>query len=402
MRKALAILIAVMSITAVTDTAAAEIITPADQCKTPGKVSVSTSLRQPLIDESQDLSGALTGFPDPFPFKLGDYFYLFHSVIDFRNARMYRTKTFASNDLTRFPLSFDFGKVRGVRQIWGFKPYRHTDGSYHAYGSVHYGHYKTEVVHFVPQDGEVWTTSRPIQKWRLNRVLVGKQELGDRIAYDGYVLRDDDDKLFLIDNETIDGRNYIVARRMLDPDTLDPAFPRRILLGPENYRSEDLPWDLRITEGTFLKKIQGKYVLIYSVGFYGDASYKIGAAFSDSLIPPERTWYKKVLIDDAGNVWGNSATAGKEVKYLLQAEHEDWPNYVGQFVNGPGIGSLVTLGSGEQLLIFAARRAGHVDRNGLDRYAWKVPVIFDFLNEDMSNWITIDWDGNEKEKCRSN
>jgi len=25
---------------------------------------------------------------------------------------------------------------------------------------------------------------------------------------------------------------------MLDPGTLDPAFPRRILLGPEEYRSE--------------------------------------------------------------------------------------------------------------------------------------------------------------------
>ncbi len=362
------------------------------------EVCAEMSLREPLIGEGDDVWGALTGFPDPFPFGWGDHFYLCHSVIDFRNGRMYRTKTFDRNDLTRFSLSFDFGKVRGVRQIWGFKPYRHNDGSYHAYGSVHYGRYKTEVVHFVPQDGEVWTAKRPIQKWRLNRVLVGEQESGDRVAYDGCVLRDEEDTPFLIVNETLDGRNYITARRMLDPATVDSAFGRRILLGPEEYRSEDLPWKLRLTEGTFLEKIEGKYVLIYSVGFYGDGSYKVGAAFCDTLIPPEGAWYKKVLIDDPDNVWGNPGTGGKEVKYLLQTEQEDWPNYAGRFVNGPGIGSLVTLESGEHLLIFAARRAGHVDRKGQGRYAWKVPVIFDFLNEDMSNWITIDWGGNEKEK----
>ena len=368
----------------------------------PGKVSARASLREPLVGEAEDLPGAMTGFPDPFPLRWGDHFYLCHSVIDLDNARMYRTKTFDRNDLTRFPLSFDFGKVRHVRQIWGFKPYRHTDGTYHAYGSVHYGRYKTEVVHFVPQEGEAWTANRPIQKWRLDRILVGKQQLGGRLAYDGYVLRDDEDTLFLIVNETIDRRNYITARRMLDPHTLDPAFERRILLGPENYRSEDLPWNLRLTEGTFIEKIQGKYVLIYSVGFYGDGSYKVGAAFSDTLIPPERAWYKKVLIPDPNNVWGNSATEGKEVKYLLQTEHEDWPNYAGRFVNGPGIGSLVTLESGEHLLIFAARRAGEVDRTGQGRYAWKAPVVFDFLNKDMSNWITIDFGGDKKEQSDVN
>lgn len=88
--------------------------------------------------------------------------------------------------------------------------------------------------------------------------------------------------------------------------------PRRVLLGPENYRSEDLPWDLRLTEGSFLERIQGKYVLIYSVGLCGDRSYKTGAAFSDTLIPPEDAWYKKVLITDPNNVWGNSAIGGKE------------------------------------------------------------------------------------------
>lgn len=150
-----------------------------------------------------------------------------------------------------------------------------------------------------------------------------------------------------------------------------------------------LPWNLRLVEGTFLEKIQGKYVLIYSVGFYGDGSYKIGAAFSDTLIPRKGTWYKKVLIDDPNNVWGNSAAGGKEVKYLLQTEHENWPNYAGAFVNGPGIGNLVNVGSGKYLLIFAARRAGRVDRNGLGRYAWKVPVLIDFHEQDMSNWITV-------------
>jgi hypothetical protein len=50
---------------------------------------------------------------------------------------------------------------------------------------------------------------------------------------------------------------------MITPDTVDPEFTRRILLGPDEYRSEDLAWWLRLTEGTFVDKIQGQYVLAW-------------------------------------------------------------------------------------------------------------------------------------------
>ena len=85
--------------------------------KTPREVSAHVSLQEPLIGETEDLPDTLTGFPDPFPFRRGGDYYLCHSVIDLDNARMYRTKTFARDDLRRYPLSFDFGNVRHVRQI---------------------------------------------------------------------------------------------------------------------------------------------------------------------------------------------------------------------------------------------------------------------------------------------
>lgn len=110
---------------------------------------------------------------------------------------MYKTKTFEPGDLGRFNLSFDFNVTPGVGQVWGFKPYVHTDGSFHAYGSVHYGHFKTEVVHFVPAKGEVWTEERPIQKWRVSKILVNEKERGDKLAYDGFCIRDEEQTLYL-------------------------------------------------------------------------------------------------------------------------------------------------------------------------------------------------------------
>jgi hypothetical protein len=119
---------------------------------------------------------------------------------------------------------------------------------------------------------------------------------------------------------------------------------------------------LRIVEGTFIQRIQSKYVLVYSVGFYSNASYKAGVAYSDTLIPRPGNRYQKALLAD-----------GSEVQYLLQTHRRNQPDYVGDFVNGPGIGSIVILGD-RYYLLFAARRPGHETAAGEGRYAWLVPL----------------------------
>lgn len=96
-----------------------------------------------------------------------------------------------------------------------------------------------------------------------------------------------------------------------------------------------------------------------------------------------------VLILDPDDVWGNGKNTNVEVKYLLQSQKKEWPNYAGRFVSGPGIGSIVKLPDG-YCLIFAARRAGSDAQHGHERYAWKVPVEIDISDQKPPDtWMRV-------------
>ncbi|MEM2423936.1 MAG: family 43 glycosylhydrolase [Candidatus Bathyarchaeia archaeon] len=339
---------------------------------------------EPFIDES--LAGR-DGLPDPFVFEDGQYYYIFGT-----SALFFRTRTFSKGDLKAFSLDLDFAEESGrVGEFWRFIVYRHVDGTYHGYATLHYGDFKTVIAHFAPQPGQIWTEENPITKWRLDKILIGDVDRG-WFAYDCNVLRDENGDLYLIynagyPNETLGVDIHIKAWRMLDPSTLDPNFTPRPILSPEGYRSEDRnPGYIQIVESVIIQKIQGKYVLLYSVGDFDDYNYKIGVAFSDSLIPPPGETYRKIIVPDPENVWGN-VNKGGEILYLLQTENENWPNYVGEYMNGPGIGNIVKLDN-QYFLIFHARRHGKTRLNGMGRYVWKIPLKIKISNEiPMCEWI---------------
>ncbi len=325
-------------------------------------------------------------FADPGILHQPPHFYVFGT-----NSKFFRTQTFDPGSLEWYPLELDFGaEKKGVFDVWAFRVYRHTDGSYHGYGAVHYAFFRTVIGHFVPQPGEQWTEEQPIRKWRLDNILVGNIKTGN-FAYDPDIVRDDNGDLYLIyssgsPNEVTLVDIHIKARKLLDPATLDPSFEPRAILSPEGYRSEDRnPGFVQILEGACIRKFQGKWVLFYSAGDFAQPNYKLGVAYSDRLIPPPGETYRKVLIPDPKNLWKNEDKA-QEVCYLLQSEKADWPNYVGREVCGPGIGRPIALPQGDVLLFH-----GHpYDPNGKptgDRVLWRLPIRIDISpSKPMRDW----------------
>lgn len=348
-----------------------------------------------LIGERWDAEGFETGFPDPYILKVGDYYYIAATITDMPRGRIYRTPDLRAESVEEFKLTFDFGDYGEVAQIWGFVPYQHSDGSWHGYGTLNFQRMgvQLEVAHFVPAPGEAWTDEAPIQHWVYNSTLVGDGRANWN-AYESKIVRDDDGSLYLIYNETLDNNIHVMALRLLDPATPDPDFERQIILSPEGYASETVPdaGDFQLTEGTWINKIGSRWVLLYSAGHCCiENRYKLGMAFSETLIPVRGEKYKKILIDDPTDVWGNGENkGGKEILYLLQAEEPDWPNYCGAVVDGPGLGNIVAMPGGD-VLTFHGRRAGHDFFYGEGRYVWTLPVTVN-ISDDVppSEWIEPD------------
>ncbi|NIA13844.1 MAG: hypothetical protein GWP08_07160, partial [Nitrospiraceae bacterium] len=263
-------------------------------------------------------------------------------------------------------------------------------GNYHGYATLHYGYFKTIVAHFVPADGENWTEEKPIGRWRFEKVLAGDLDRGD-YAYESNVVVDEDGTLyFLYDaghpREAIGVDIHIKAHKMLDPANLDPDFAVRPILSPEGYRSEDRnhPGSSQIVEGTFIQRVQGKYVLLYSVGDYLWPNYKLGVAYSDTLIPKQGATYQKPRFEDPENLWGNSGGQGDEIAYLMQSQSAEWPNFAGNELDGPGIGCLVHTDAGHRL-VFHARKRGENERR-----IWTIPVNVQIGGGRPSNqWMTV-------------
>ncbi len=321
--------------------------------------------------------------PDPFISRDASNWYITGT-----KRYLLQGKSLTRDALKQVGMRLDLGPR--ARQMWSFSLYKHTDGSYHAYPSLNYGNWKTEVAHLVPADGEKWTDGHPITRWRLDKVMVGDSKHG-RGAYDGKVIRDIDGTLYIIyvQSEPGDRNSCIWAQRMLNPGTLDPSFAPRILIRPEGYPSEDRnPGYIQLMEGANFTRIAGKWVMCYSVGDFALDNYKLAVAFSDTLIPPEGKYYRKVLTPDPKNLWGNPRP-GKEDKYLLQSQKPDWPNYCRKLVAGPGVGSIVNV-DGKYRLVFHGwmPETDNAKRKGAQRYMWMIPLEVNLSSKTpMDQWI---------------
>lgn len=336
----------------------------------------------PVLDEP---------LPDPHVFHDGDAYYIFGTGTHFFHGDALEPAA-----MTRDELELDFAEEGGPFQIWAFKPYVHIDGSYHAYVTIHYGFFITVVAHFVPQEGEVWQPGEPIRRWRFNRILAGDKSGDGPMAYDPYVQRDADGDLYLFYCHS-DGRHTdvrIVAQRMLDPETPDPDFEPRLILEPEGYRSEDRnPGYIQLVEAANLAAFDGTYLLLYSVGDFAlhagqPSNYKIGVAFADQLIPPPGETYRKTVIPDPDNVWGNEDKTD-EVWYLLQSQKPEWPNYCAEWVQGPGVASIVEIDDAPWL-VFHGYEPGLDSIGPNDRRVWKAPLDVRIdRNRPQHEWVRV-------------
>ena len=337
----------------------------------------------------EDCPGA-SGFADPYVFKEGEAWYMTSTYP--ANAPMYMFSTTDFVGKKRYALNVDLNESllqnhfndSGLiaDSIWGLVPYRHTDDKWHAYGTIHVGYFRTFVCHFSPAGNTTW----PITDWKLDKVLVGSPS---NSAYESKVYSDASGMYLLYVDQLDDGNNHVVAQRMLDPENLDASFTPRPILSPEGLASEyrNPPGGMQICEGQNISRLStpkgSKYVMLYSVGDFAQYNYKLGVAYSDTLIPPSGQQYAKPKQSDPKNVWHNP-TSEKEVVYLLQTEVESWPNYCRNPLKGPGLGNLVEYRGGHYLLFHS--RDPDPDLKGDGRWVWIAPVTVNF-RKSMPLWI---------------
>ena len=215
--------------------------------------------------------------------------------------------------------------------------------------------------------------------WVADSVLVGSFQTPARANYDGKYF-EDAGRLYLVYSKRLSGPNEpahdgIVAQLLQSPAVTD-ATPPVPLLGPDTvnngFNSElffvDRPnSQFKLIETGNITRIGNKYVMAYSTGDYQEADYKAGLAYSDTFLPVDGGSYKRVLAEDPAGVWGQPGH--DEVVYLLQAEKENWPNYVRAQVLAPGVPSVVQDKGGAYYLYFAAYMPGdapHVEGSTTD------------------------------------
>ena len=316
----------------------------------------------------------LAHLPDPYVFRFQDQWFLFGTG---KLPSFYYGDRLEANALKREKLELVFPDptAKPAKGIWGFIPYRHTDGSWHGYATLHYGDYRVVIAHFLPEPGADWTRGKPIATWRFDKVAIGNLAAGKDTAYENKLITDDVGVLYLVYCDSgARARNVrIFAQRMSNPGSIDPSWSPRVLLGPDGYRSEDRnPGYIQIVEGPNIFRLGNRYALLYSVGDFAMNNYKLGVAYSKTLMPPPGQTYQKVLIPDPDNVWKNTGKTN-EVCYLLQSEQPDWPNYCRALFSGPGLGHLVAIGN-RRYLVFHAYKPDDNVRQSVDRYVWMLPV----------------------------
>jgi hypothetical protein len=332
----------------------------------------------------------VASFADPYVFQEDDAWYITSTYTAGAPMYMFCTTDFAGKkrytldmDLNQSYLRSHFNDTRlTAYHVWGFVPYKHADNSWHAYGTVNIGKYRTFVCHFSPDGNSSW----PVTDWKLDKVLVGSPW---DIAYESKVYSDASGMYLVYVDTLADGNNHVVAQKMLDPDDLDTSLAPQAILSPEGLASEfrNLPGGMQICEGQNISHVVtsngSKYVMLYSVGDFAGANYKLGVAYSDELIPPRGQNYVKPKSFDSRNLWGNPGPRA-EVVYMFQTQSPGWPNYYESFFSGPGLGNLVEY-LNNYYIVFHARNPG-LTGTGKARWVWICPVNVDF-SKAMHWWI---------------
>lgn len=197
-------------------------------------------------------------------------------------------------------------------------------------------------------------------KWVADALLAGSFKHPEKANYDGKYF-EDGGKLYLIYSKMLTAspvEDGIVAQEMASPSRPAKSGPA-LLLGPQNadggYNSEYFfglhqPKKFKLIETGNITRIDGKYVMAYSTGAFNERDYKSGLAWSDTLIPPHGSSYRRILRKDTAGVWGKPG--GTEVDYLLQSQEKAWPHYAADRVVAPGVPSVVDNG-GKWNLYFA-------------------------------------------------
>jgi hypothetical protein len=246
--------------------------------------------------------------------------------------------------------------------------YQAADGAWHM-AITFYVHKKSDpkvgwtvIAHAHP---EAVTSLAPPTKWLADKILVGSLDTKGFANYDGKYF-EDDKKLYLIYSKRLTdeaehepAHDGIVAQQMKSPSTPESSEPV-VLLGPstsddgfnsEFFHTDPLPRDrFKLIETGNITKIDGKYVMAYSAGDYQQLNYKTGLAFSDTLLPRPGESYRRILEEDTKDVWGQPDH--QEVRYLMQSQKPDWPNYVASQVIAPGVPSIVQQPDGRYFLFF--------------------------------------------------
>ena len=192
---------------------------------------------------------------------------------------------------TEFATTVDF-VLDGVNfgaEVWAWTPYRHTDGSWHAYYTAN----AFEIMYAQPDPPtQQWTAAQPILKWKTVSKLISVK---GACYYDNRIQLDEAGKMYLITNQAggwgsgADVR--IIALPMSSPSAMAADWNSSVsaLLSPEvpklNSERRD-PNYVSIIENTQIQRIRNTYVLFYSVGDYALPNYKIGLAYSKSLLGP--------------------------------------------------------------------------------------------------------------------
>jgi hypothetical protein len=272
----------------------------------------------------------------------------------------------------------------------------------------------TVIAHARPTNPDSLT---PPTSWVADRILVGSLATKDFANYDGKYFEDDDALYLMYSRRLISdpvAHDGVVAQKMESP--LKPAGNSWVvLLAPSNanggfnseyFHTNPSPTDsFKLIETGNIIKIAGKFVMTYSAGDYEQADYKTGLAFSDTFLPQDGHEYRRILQEDTADVWGQPGHL--EVRYLLQSQQAQWPNYVASQVIGPGVPSIVRQPDGSFLLFFDGYTPGDTppakdDSNPLDiaptsRRPFYLPLTVNIpenesvsaaTEQELASWIT--------------
>lgn len=336
--------------------------------------------------------------PDPTVFEKDGFYHIFGTAVPY----FFRADSLDIHSMELMPFVLDRGELDPdfpIFEFWGFDVYEHTDGSWHAYATAHWGYFKTGIAHLIPAEGERWTPDRPICKWKLNNIMVGDVKAGIHFAYDAKVYRDEKGQLFMLycnaagEHEDI----HIYARKMADPATFDPESEPWPILSPEGYRSEDRNRGYKqLVEGARIVPFGDWYALFYSVGDYTQNSYKVGVAWSKKMIPPPGETYEKITRPNPDMLFENTEKKD-EVLYLLQSEEPRWPHYIANLVNCPGIASPVREGE-KWSLVFHGYFPHDTYRLPWQRFTYKLPLEVRIdPNRPKAEWLQVRLPGTSSE-----